>query len=41
MVTITEQNVLMCDPAAVIESVRFRSAKCLYLWKCGSKEPLP
>jgi hypothetical protein len=39
VVTITEQNVPICDPVAVIESVRFRSAKCLYLWKCGSKTP--
>jgi hypothetical protein len=39
LVTITEQNVPICDPTAVIERVRFRSAKCLYLWKCGSKSP--
>ena len=39
LVTITEQNVPLCDPAAVIERVRFRSAKCLYLWKCGSNTP--
>ena len=39
VVTITEQNVPICDPGAVIERVRFRSAKCLYLWKCGSKTP--
>jgi hypothetical protein len=38
LVTITEQNVPLCDPTAVIET-RFRSAKCLYLWKCGSKTP--
>ena len=37
VVTITEQNVPICDPASVIERVRFRSAKCFYLWKCGSK----
>jgi TonB family protein len=37
VVTITEQNVPICDPAAVVERVRFRSAKCFYLWKCGSK----
>ena len=35
VVTITEQNVPICDPAAVIVGVRFRSAKCLNLWKCG------
>jgi hypothetical protein len=39
VVAITEQNVPICDPAATIERVRFRSAKCLYLWKCGSKTP--
>jgi hypothetical protein len=39
VVIITEQNVPTCDPAAVIERVRFRSAKCLDLWKCGSKTP--
>jgi hypothetical protein len=39
VVTITEQNVPICDPGAVIERVRFRSAKCLYLWKCGSRTP--
>ena len=38
-VTITEQNVPLCDPSAVIETIRFRSAKCIYLWKCGSKTP--
>ena len=35
VITVAEQSVLLCDPAAVIE--RVRSAKCLYLWKCGSK----
>ncbi len=39
LITITEQNVPICDPAAVIETIRFRSAKCLYIWKCGSKAP--
>ncbi len=39
LVTVTEQSVPICDPAAVIERVRFRIAKCLYLWKCGSKTP--
>jgi TonB family protein len=37
VVTITEQNVPICD--FMIDRVRFRSAKCLYLWKCGSKAP--
>ncbi len=39
LVTITEQNVPTCDPSATIERIRFRSAKCLYAWKCGSKTP--
>lgn len=39
VVTITEQNVPICDPAAAVERVRFRSAKCFYLWRCGSKAP--
>jgi TonB family protein len=25
----------ICDPAGVISFLKFRSAKCLYLWKCG------
>jgi TonB family protein len=33
-VSIAEQAVLLCDPGAVM---RYRSVKCLYLWKCGSK----
>ena len=37
LVVITEQNVPICDPTAVIERVRFRSAESLFLWKCGSK----
>ena len=40
-VTITEQAAMLCDPAFVIDTVRFRSAKCLYLWKCGSKPLQP
>jgi hypothetical protein len=24
-----------CDPAVSVEKVRARSAKCLYIWKCG------
>ena len=39
LITITEQNVPLCDPAAVIERIRFRSAMCLYFWRCGSKTP--
>jgi hypothetical protein len=31
-VTISENAVPLCDPAA---DIRVRSAKCLFLWKCG------
>ena len=33
-ITVTGQVMTICDPAA---SVRVRSAKCLYLWRCGRK----
>jgi hypothetical protein len=39
VITITEQAALLCDPASMIQRVRFRSVKCLYAWKCGSKTP--
>jgi len=35
-VVIAAQPACTCDPAATI--IKFRSAKCLYLWKCGSHE---
>jgi TonB family protein len=35
IVNVAEQPVPICDPSAEIEKVR--SAKCLYLWRCGSK----
>ena len=35
VVTVIEQNVPICDPGAAV--VHFRSVKCLYLWKCGSR----
>ena len=35
LLTITEQPALICDPAVE----RIRSAKCLFLWRCGSKTP--
>ena len=31
-VTISDKAVELCDPAA---DIRVRSAKCLFLWKCG------
>jgi len=34
-VTITEQAVPLCDPAA--DQIHVRSWKCLYLWKCRTR----
>jgi hypothetical protein len=34
-VTVIDQVVGPCDPAGTI--TKFRSAKCLYLWKCGHR----
>jgi TonB family protein len=35
IITITAQPFGTCDPEATIERIRVRSAKCLFLWKCG------
>ena len=37
-VTVVDQPVCICDPAADV--VKVRSLKCLYLWKCGFRYPL-
>jgi hypothetical protein len=34
-VTVVDQYVCICDPAATIRKAR--SVKCLYLWRCGSR----
>jgi TonB family protein len=34
-ITIIDRTTQTCDPAATIEKVRARSAKCLFLWECG------
>jgi TonB family protein len=34
-VAVTAKQVWTCDPTVQLRSVRIRSAKCLYLWKCG------
>ena len=34
-ITISEQSVPMCDPAA--DQIHVRSWKCLYLWKCRTR----
>jgi len=39
VITVAEQPALLCDPVAVIQTIRFRSVKCLYLWKCDSRAP--
>ncbi|HEX4006992.1 MAG TPA: energy transducer TonB [Acidobacteriaceae bacterium] len=36
IVAVTDLAPMLCDPA--IDTRRTRSAKCLYLWKCGSKQ---
>lgn len=36
-VTITVPPVCTCDPTEAITKLRFRSAKCVYLWRCGSR----
>jgi TonB family protein len=35
IITITGQPAGTCDPEGTVEKVRARSAKCLYMWKCG------
>jgi TonB family protein len=34
-VTLVDQPVCICDPAFTVSWKKVRSAKCLYLWKCG------
>ena len=34
-VTIFGWEMWTCDPTTRITSIRFRSGKCLYLWRCG------
>jgi hypothetical protein len=36
-VTLIVDPLCTCDPTETITRVRFRSAKCLYLWRCGSR----
>jgi TonB family protein len=36
MVSISGQSVPLCDPEA---DIKVRSAKCLFLWKCGLRTP--
>ena len=39
IVTVRGRPYAICDPAERISFAKFRSAKCLYLWRCG-KRPL-
>ncbi len=36
-VIITVSPLCTCDPRGVITKLRVRSAKCIYLWRCGSR----
>jgi TonB family protein len=34
-ITVQQDVPWLCDPAGTVSKIRIRSAKCLYLWKCG------
>lgn len=36
-VVITADPVCTCDPASVITRIKWRSPRCLYLWRCASR----
>jgi TonB family protein len=36
-IELTVDPVCTCDPVATITKIKVRSAKCLYLWRCGSR----
>jgi len=36
-VTLTVDPLCTCDPAVSITRLKWRSAKCLYLWHCASR----
>jgi TonB family protein len=36
-VTLTTDALCTCDPIVTITRLKWRSAKCLYLWHCGSR----
>src|SRR6202008_3046942 len=40
-VVLTVEPMCECDPAETITTVKVRSMKCLYLWKCGSRREYP
>jgi TonB family protein len=37
-ITLTVEPSCICDPVGKIIRIRVRAAKCLYLWKCGSRD---
>jgi TonB family protein len=37
-VTVIDEPLVICEPAVRISQLRVRSAKCLYLWKCGRRD---
>jgi TonB family protein len=37
-ISIVAAHMCLCDPAVGIARSKVRSAKCLYLWKCGSRK---
>jgi hypothetical protein len=39
VIAVSERPAPIYDSSVAIE-IRFRSAKCLYIWKCGSKARL-
>jgi hypothetical protein len=38
LITISATSSCTCDPFGSLVIIKFRSAKCLYLWKCGKRE---
>jgi TonB family protein len=36
-ITVSAPHGCLCDPTVRITRIRWRSAKCLYLWRCGSR----
>jgi TonB family protein len=38
VVTIRGRPYATCDPTEKISFLKFRSAKCLYLWRCGKRQ---
>jgi len=38
VITVLGRPYATCDPAVRISFLEFRSAKCLYLWRCGKRQ---